>query len=185
LHIICRSPQPTLLIEAWHADVTDRYDFSLDDQRIEAKASSDRSRRHHFSFEQAYPPSSVTVFVASLYVERCTQGVSLGDLWERLRTIAAGDLRLIFKVERLCIDALGDAWRNSLSRAYDWALAEESLDFYRIDAIPRVTPSQPMGVDDIRFRSDLSMAQPISPADLHGTGRLLDAMLGSGTRHPS
>ncbi len=178
MFLILRSAQPRLLLEAWHADVAERYDFCCDDQRLEVKASSDRSRRHHFSFEQAYPPNPLTVIVASLYVEQCTQGVSLGDLWDRLRRIAAGNLDLVLKLERVCIEALGDAWHSSLPCAYDWQLAAESLSFYSIDGIPRVPQSQPIGVDDIHFRSDLGLAQPTLPADCRGTGRLLDAMFG-------
>jgi len=176
MFLICQSAHPGLLVQAWHAEASERYDFTWEDQRLEVKDSSDRSRRHHFSLEQAHPSESLTVLVASLYVERCTQGTSLGDLWNRLRTIASGNLDLILKLERVCIETLGDAWQTALSHCYDSILAAESLSFYDINRIPRVSSSQPLGVDEVRFRADLTLAEAVVPSEYHGTGRLFDAV---------
>ena len=72
LFLIAQSRQPTILVDAWHMLPEDRYDFAMDDQRIEVKSFSGSLRQHHFSLEQLQPPEGVKTLIASMLVEGFT-----------------------------------------------------------------------------------------------------------------
>lgn len=69
LFLISEARQPVLLVDAWHTEPEDRYDFAMDEQRIEVKSFSGQIRQHHFSLGQLHPPAGVNVLVASVRVE--------------------------------------------------------------------------------------------------------------------
>ena len=160
LFAILVASDPAIMVEAWHSLTTEHFDFSRGEERLEVKSSSGRSRDHAFSFEQVYPPSSVSVLVASVYVESQTNGRSLGFLWDRVvDATPSADARL--KVERVCVQSLGEDIREGRAFSGDWDLAVDSLAFYRITDIPRPPSDCPPGVSQVRFRSDLSLADPV------------------------
>jgi hypothetical protein len=177
LFIIVHAPDSLAMLEAWHSDVGDEADFSQGEERLEVKCSGDRTRRHYFSLEQVSPPADTMQLIASLFVEQAADGTTLGQLWERVRTIAAGSAELLLKIERVCLLALGETWQEARQRAYDAQRAAESLAFYNADEIPKVDGDLPEGVSEVRFRSDLSLVSPIDPLDYRGGRGLFDACL--------
>ena len=179
LFVIANAEDSRAMVQAWHSEACDRYDFSLGHERIEVKASGDRTRRHHFSFDQAYPPSGVVVVVASLFLEHCTNGTSLGQLWDRVREQVSEDADLMLKLERVCMETLGGSWQSASEREYDWELALDSIQFYDVENIPKVGVDQPDGVSDIVFRSDLSHATQVDEGLGAETGILFSALLGT------
>jgi hypothetical protein len=177
LFVIGCAKQPVVMLQAWHDAADERYDFSLGPQRIEVKSSGDRTRRHHFSLEQAYPPSGTDVLVASLFVEQAANGLGLGELWGKAREIAGSNSDLRLKVERICIDALGTSWSAAMSKRYDRQLAEQSLFFFDIRSMPRVSEEQPRGITDVRFRTDLTLVRPVDRKSYREAGPLFKAAL--------
>ena len=175
LFLIAASSDPLTLLDAWHSEPAGHFDFCSGDQRLEVKSSAERSRRHHFSFEQAYPPMGTAAFVASVFVERVGVGVSLGELWDRARDLAGDDADLRMKVERICMGTLGSSWQEAREECYDQQLAKESLAFFDVEAMPRIPESLPAGVSEVRFRSDLSTTAVTDPSDLASRGKLLGA----------
>ena len=165
LFSIMSARDPGMMIEAWHNDAMERFDFSLGYERLEVKSSSTRSREHIFGLEQVHPPSGERVLVASVYVEERASGTSLGSLWDRAAdTVSNAVARL--KVERICAQTLG---RDiGLGRAFcaDWAAAADSMTFYDVSDIPRPPSGLPPGVSDVRFRSDLRFADPVASTGL-------------------
>jgi hypothetical protein len=178
LFLILSASNPLSMIQAWHSDASERFDFSAGLQRIEVKSSGDRVRSHHFSFEQAYPPEGVDVIVASLFAESSTSGRTLGDLWDEARDIAGLNMEMRMKIEKLCMDSLGESWSAARSRSFDFQLAEQSLFFYRVIDIPRVSTPQSSEVSDIHFRSDISTTRPISAEFYRGIDPLFSAYFG-------
>ena len=179
LFTIVSASDPLAMLRSWRVDSVERFDFSNDEERIEVKCSSDRTRRHHFSLEQAYPPSGGTVLIASLFVEHSGAGTALGELWDQARDLAGADADLRMKVESVCIQTLGNSWREARSRAYDRELAGQSLAFYDAREIPRVAEKQPPGVSEVQFRSDLSLATPLDVGTLGALGPLFNACFGA------
>ncbi|MBU1692506.1 MAG: PD-(D/E)XK motif protein [Verrucomicrobia bacterium] len=175
LFVIRSSRDQSRLLRAWHSEAEERFDFGLDDQRLETKCSSTRDRRHHFSLEQAQPSAGLHVLIASLFVEGQTNGLTLGRLWDEIRDFAGGETELAMKIERVCCSALGASWNKAREKAFDEKLARESLAFYDAADIPRVSRAQPMGVTDIRFCSDLSRVKPINIKEFENDGSLFAA----------
>jgi len=165
LFVILSASDPGAMIDAWHSQSMEHFDFGRGGERLEVKSSSIRSREHMFSFEQVYPPSGASVLVASVYVEEQTNGRSLGNLWDRVVDAApSSEARL--KVEKVCIQTLGQDLGVGREFSADWNLAVESLAFYQVSDIPRPSADCPAGVSQLRFRSDLSLADPAETINL-------------------
>ncbi|HUU26884.1 MAG TPA: PD-(D/E)XK motif protein [archaeon] len=156
LFLINSAKNPYQMLEAWHNDLSEHFDFSQRASRIEVKSTGDRIRDHYFSLEQVYPAAGVSVVIASLFVEECTNGCSLSELWDKARQAAKNNLDLRLKVDKICVETLGSDWEQARSLSYDMRLAKQSLKFYRVEDIPKVSDNLPSGVSEVRFRSDLS-----------------------------
>ncbi len=161
LFLIVTSSEPMPLLRAWHAEPGERFDFSSGIDRFEVKSSGSRTRTHHFTYHQAYPPDELSVYVASLFVEECVGAISLGDLWDKGKSFAVADADLRLKVDQICMEVLGSDWERARERSFDDSLARNSLAFYDIRDIPKVSRDLPDGVSDVRFVSDLTRPNPL------------------------
>jgi len=178
LFLIVQARDSVVLLRAWHDEATEGIDFSRGSERIEVKCSADRMRRHFFSWEQVNPSAGTTQLIASLFVEPAAGGTTVGELWDRARALAAHDSDLRLKVEKVCLDSLGDGWQEARFMAYDAQRAAHSLLFYNVADVPKVSVELPPGVSEVRFRSDLSFAAPVGPASIHDRRELFRAMFG-------
>ena len=156
LFLIAQARQPDMLVEAWHTVPEDRYDFAMDNQRIEVKSFSGNIRLHHFSFEQLHPPEGTRALIASVFVENSQAGVSIEDLREKIQIRLSNNLDALLHLDRVIALTLGDTWQQASDARFDERLAEESLAFYETSAIPSVNPNLPSGVSGVHFRSDLT-----------------------------
>ena len=161
LFLISQARQPDILVDAWHTVVEDRYDFAMDDQRIEVKSFSGDIRLHHFSLAQLQPPDGIKALVASVSVESSQAGVSIADLREKIQTRLGSNLEALLHIDRVMALTLGDAWQQASDARFDNGLAEESLAFYETSKIPSVNPNLPIGVSEVRFRADLTEVSPV------------------------
>ncbi len=162
LFLISQACQSAILVDAWHIVPEDRYDFAMDDQRIEVKSFSGNTRLHHFSLEQLHPSDGIKVLVASVSVESSQAGDSITDLREKIQIRLGSNLDLLLHIDKVIALTLGDAWQRASDVRFDEKLAKESLVFYETSKIPSVNPNLPVSVSDVRFRSDLT---EIDPAD--------------------
>ncbi len=165
LLLIVRATNPIRMAESWHNEASERFDFASGSQRLEVKTSAERSRCHHFSYEQAYPVQGVQCVVASMFLEQSTGGRSLGDLWDEVRNILSAQLDLRVRIDEVCLSSLGNTWQQACSLAFDEQLAVASLAFFDVRDIPRLQQEVPNGISEIRFRSDLSLATRIQNTD--------------------
>ena len=177
LFLISQARQPAILVDAWHTVVEDRYDFAMDDQRIEVKSFSGDSRLHHFSLEQLHPPAGIKILVASVSVGNSQAGVSIGDLREKIQSRLGSNLDLLLHVDSVIALTLGDAWQQASDARFDERLAEESLAFYETSAIPSVNPNLPSGVSGVHFRSDLTECPTTQISHYPENHRLFKAVL--------
>jgi len=165
LFVILSASDPAMMVDAWHSQSMEHFDFGRGAERLEVKSSSIRSREHEFGFEQVYPPSGASVLIASVYVEEQTNGRSLGYLWDRVVDAApSSEARL--KIERVCAQTLGQDLGAGRAFSADWNLAGESLAFYHVTDIPRPSADCPPGVSQLRFRSDVGLADPVEASHL-------------------
>ena len=156
LFLITQSVQPAILVKAWHTLPEDRYDFAMEDQRIEVKSFSGSLRQHHFSLEQLHPPEGVKTLVASMRVERSQAGESITDLREKIQTHLSSESNLLLHLDTIIALTLGDGWQQADEACFDQRVAQESLAFYEAAAIPSVNPNLPSGVSRVHFQSDLT-----------------------------
>lgn len=150
---ICVSPRHA--IQAWRCATDDRYDFSIDEVRLEVKASRERARRHYISYEQCDPPAGALGILASVFVESSGGGMSLAELIESIEVRLKGHNASILRLHEVVADTLGQTLVTSLGERFDWQLAEQSLQFYELSDIPAIRGPLPRGVSQVRFRTDL------------------------------
>lgn len=110
------------LIEAWHRDPEDRYDFAFANERLEIKSTSGVGRLHHFSSSQLPPDPGILLTVISIRAERVAGGESISRLLRRIepRVSTTAFARLVQGVlSTVSIDSLA-------SHQYDRSLAISS-----------------------------------------------------------
>lgn len=168
LYAIHRSRSPNVAMQAWRSTVDDRFDFSIDDVRLEVKASSERIRAHSFSREQCNPPADTIGVLVSLFVESSGGGLSLNELIDRVEEQLDGDFGLCLKLHETVAATLGEGTPAALAMRFDEHLARSSLQVYELKNVPSVRGEVPSEVSQIRFRSDISR---VSPAHLSGLDR--------------
>jgi hypothetical protein len=156
LFLIRASGNPRRAIRAWRIDDRARFDFSDGDVRLEVKTASSRIRAHSFSYEQCNPPAGTIAAVASLLVERAAAGMVLLTLIDEIEHCVAGNADSVFKLHNIIAATLGTGLKEALSIGFDEQLASSSLLFFELDQIPAIRGSIPIGVSEVRFRSDLS-----------------------------
>ena len=177
LFLISQARQPAILVDAWHTVVEDRYDFAMDDQRIEVKSFSGDIRIHHFSLEQLHPPEDVKALVASVSVKSSQAGISITDLREKIQTHLGSNHDSLLHIDKVIALTLGDAWQQASSVRFDERLAEESLAFYETSKIPSVNRDLPSSVSGVRFRSDMTESPTTEISHYPEEYRLFKAVL--------
>ena len=177
LFLISQACQPAILVDAWHTVPEDRYDFAMNDQRIEVKSFLGDIRRHHFSLEQLHPPEGIKAIVASVSIESSQAGVSIADLREKIQTCLGSNLDKLLHIDRVIAHTLGDARQQASDARFDERIAEEALAFYETSKIPSVSPDLPTGVSEVRFRSDLTEIDPAESSLYCIEGGIFEAAL--------
>ena len=80
-------------------------------------------------------------------------------------------------IDKVIAFTLGDAWQQASNARFDNGLAEESLAFYETSKIPSVNPNLPIGVSEVRFRSDLTEVVPAENSFYRTEGGIFEAAL--------
>ena len=177
LYVISVAHSTAATVAAWRSKIDDRFDFSIDDVRLEVKASSTRQRAHEFSLEQCSPPPSTDGILISLFIETSGGGTSLLDLIDRIKTRLENDADLLLKLQATVAEGLGDNLSAALSIRFDESLAKSSLRVYELTSIPAIRGKLPPGVSQVRFRSDLSHTPVADPTVLKSRNRQLESLL--------
>ena len=174
LWIIAQAREPEVLLDAWHAEPSDAYDFNSGPERLEIKSSSQRTRKHSFSHRQLQPPTGTRVAIASVFVERSGGGPTISTLVERIRRRVANP-QALRRLDYIVASTLGTDWRTGVEAAFDSELASESHRFYTVDSVPSLPSDVPYGVSDIRYVSDLSGVQALVGEEMLEYGELFAA----------
>lgn len=160
LFVVRQSHNFAAMVDAWRTEDTDTYDFNFGLRRLEVKSTSGRRRSHYFSYEQVYPPNQTEAFVASVFVDRVPNGLSLGSLWDEIQGKLDDNDDLRLKLDQICIQSLGADWSEARTVTFDEQLAIESLAFFDVNNIPRVSSEQPIGISEIKFKASLEQSAP-------------------------
>ena len=174
LWLIAQARDPEALLDAWHAEPTDAYDFNSGPERIDVKSTSQSVRKHAFSHGQLKPPEGTRVAIASVFVQGSGGGPTVSALVGSIRSRVAS-IQVLKRLDYVVASTLGTDWRSGVEAAFDSELASESLRFYAADAVPSLASDIPSGVSDIRYVSDLSGAEALSADEMLEGGGLFAA----------
>jgi hypothetical protein len=166
LYLTYRSANPSRVLAAWRLDQNARFDFSEGDVRLDVKGTVGRLRAHIFSYEQCNPPSGTIAVVASLFVERSPVGIPLRSLMTGIEERIGTGTDLVLKLYDVVTTTLGTSLNEGLAAMFDMKLAESSLKVYNLEQVPGIRGPLPLGVSDVRFRSDLSGLSPLDVSSL-------------------
>ena len=176
LWLIANARDPVTLLDAWHAEATDVYDFNSGLDRLEVKSAGQRTRRHHFSHRQLSPPIGTLAVVASLFVESSGGGRTIASLLQQIR-VRVSEPRALMRLDHVVASTLGTDWRVGVDASFDSELASGSLRFYRVEDVPHLSSDIPRAIFDIRYISDLSATEALTCVEMVGYGDLFGAVL--------
>jgi hypothetical protein len=159
LFTICQSSNPEEAAKAWHATPQDRFDFSLNNCRVEVKTTRG-PRQHTFSFEQLVESPTVSILIASIIATESDNGVDVLQLTERtLSSVSNKDIQE--HVLKVVMRTLGPNIQEDVLKKYDYASARLAMRFFDSKDVPQPTPPPP-GVFQLRFKSDLQLVEDLN-----------------------
>jgi len=162
LYIIHVAESPANVLSAWRIENEDRFDFSIDNIRIEVKVSTSRDRAHFFSREQCFPPENTLGLLFSLFLDSAGGGLSLEELVKKIELQIGNDPKLNLKLHEGIVDCLGSNYLTAASARFDENVAKSSLQIYDLCSIPAVRNGVPDEVSRIKFYSDISRTPTVS-----------------------
>lgn len=153
LLLVVSSSDVPAMVDAWHAHVDARFDFSAEGSRLEVKATTKDERVHQFNLRQLKPVVGLEVVVASVMTTETGAGTPIGDLVTRLEHRLAKDVHRQMKVHQQVADTLGSDWTRHLGRKFDLRQASESLALLDPADVPQVNYG-PAEVLEVRLTVD-------------------------------
>jgi len=159
LFVINMSSNVKQLMEAWHQDEVDRYDFSSNLINLEIKSRSKlKPVDAHFSNNQAYPPrGSKKTMICSVYVNSNSSGLSILNLKDEIsQKIKSPSLKK--KLETNFYKILGDNINNDeINLSYDAEIASKNCLIFDLDKIPKIPNEDiPPEIISFSFKVDLT-----------------------------
>ena len=182
LLIISESSDPHMLIQSWHATPAERWDFASGNQRIEVKSTTGVVRSHYFSLDQLSPPTSTSLVIASIFVERAGGGSSAEDLSCQIRKMLPHYPESLLKLDEVVVTSLGLSWQSTIEECFDLECALDSLRYFDAHVIPSIRCSLSPQISDVRFRADLSECVTVECDELRKRGGIFSAL---GSRRPT
>ncbi|WP_349897487.1 PD-(D/E)XK motif protein [Parafrigoribacterium soli] len=162
LWLMSQVSNPLRLAKAWHMDATARFDFSLENARIEVKTTERQTRTHRFSLAQLEVQPKPT-WIASIVVVGDASGSSISDLLIALLNSLppaekAQVARKALEVVAGDLEATSD-FRFAPSGAAPLALVEAQN-------IPRVAVPKNAAISDVVFSVDISRECAVADVSL-------------------
>jgi hypothetical protein len=155
LLVIATSADPGALVDAWHARVDQRFDFSADGSRLEVKTTEKDVRVHTFELHQLKPPAGATLRIASVMTTETHAGTSIESLIEKVQDVLGGDADRQVKVHQQVAATLGSDWIHHLGHRFDETQAKETLAVIDPALVPQVE-DPPQGVLSVTLTVDCS-----------------------------
>lgn len=159
LLVIEQSAYPMTMVNAWHADPSAKYDFTLGRDKIEVKSTSGEKRQHSFSYDQLNPSAHSRLLIASTIVRESGKdkdGLSVYDLYQKIsKRLIVADYRL--KLYKVIAETVGQDIDKLKGLCYDYVQAVDSLKFYDAQKVPHVMKEGiQQYVSKVKFDSDLT-----------------------------
>lgn len=151
LLLIDSSANPKSAISCWHIDFDDRYDYSINNARIEIKTTTSSVRQHRFTSRQLPPIHGVKLWVASVQLAEVAVGATVSSLFDRI--VAKVDLVSAQKLLDVIVETIGLPPGAILEPQFDLDASAASIRLFVSDVIP--TPAVSPGVSDLKWTAYL------------------------------
>ena len=177
LFLIENSSNPKSIMNYWHNLPEEKFDFNAGVERIEVKSSSNFERKHIFSAEQLNPPSDTQVLIASIFLKQHNSGMNIQQLLESISKKVNYDFETADKLNSIVFRTLGSSLEHSIGIKFDYAIALQSLQFYRhqdIDKIEEIHIGN--NVSEVKYKSDLTKISPVEVGKLKDKQILFNAL---------
>ena len=148
----------------WHSEVTRRFDFSCEGNRVEVKITTRPGRTHYFSHRQIYAIEGEEIVIASLIATEDDSGISLRQLIQECRSALLGTPDYL-KLEKAVRQA-GMESSTETGPVFGVAEAAESLAWFRSTDVPHFRVPEPAGVTETRYKVALSTAPRVTAMEL-------------------
>lgn len=145
-----------LMINSWHADPKDKWDFVKSNDILEVKTYSGSKREHHFRYEQLNPSQKSNLIVASLYCINQTSGDTVFDLKRNILE-SIDDINLSEKFTNTFIKQLGIDFLEEDAHEYSLEQSINEMRLISSDDVPKIHDKAMIdeGVSNITFISNL------------------------------
>lgn len=165
LLVIEQSRMPEMLIEVWHRNPNDKFDFTHGKDKIEVKSTASEERKHSFSIGQLNPSKSSNLVIASIIVRPSAlseTGFSIKNLFDKLQE-KISSTRTKLKLLKGFASIIGIDSNSFFSLAFDYVTACDTLQYYEASTIPHIDSAfVPAGVSDVSFTSDLKGVEALN-----------------------
>ena len=165
LLVIEQSCMPEMLIEAWHRNPNDKFDFTHGKDKIEVKSTAGEERKHSFSIGQLNPSKSSNLVIASVIVRPSAlseTGLSVKNLFDKLQA-RINSTKVKLKLLKGIASIIGVESNSFFSLAFDYVTACDTLQYYEASTIPHIDSALvPVGVSDVSFISDLKGVEALN-----------------------
>ncbi len=156
LFIIEQSKDPIYLLNSWHVEPTDKFDFNDGKDLIEVKATTGPVREHTFAIEQLHPSDGAELVISSVFVMKSPMGTNILDLVDRISN-KIDDVEALIRLREIVTQTLGTHIDEVAKIYFDYNYSNSSLRFFDYRNIPKISLSDvPSGVTSIHFRSNLT-----------------------------
>lgn len=151
LIVIEQTLVPDYLVQSWHKSIKDKFDFNDGKDKIEVKSTSKNKRIHSFSNNQLNPNENSKLLIASVFVIETGIGKNVFDIMNLIkRKLKNKDLG--FRIDEIVIETLGSNFEESFEIFFDYQLAVDSLQYYKVSDIPKIKiVNIPDEVTNVRF----------------------------------
>lgn len=177
LFLIAESKEPATLVRCWHCIPEEKFDFNNGEERVEVKSSGSGLRIHTFSLDQINSPTDTRTIIASVFVKQASTGKSISELQNEISDRLPEHIELIEKLQMQVALTLGKTIGDSIKMKFDFQVAKDSLRFYKAEDIPKIlVDNVPSLVTDVRFKSDLTDINTVTPSEVSGDSGLFIAI---------
>jgi len=161
LFIIKHLKAKELLIEAWHPETNDTFDFLIRNHALEIKTTEKNDRKHIFKYEQLNSKNT-KIIIGSILIRKSRSGSSLLDLKnDILKQINNNDLKE--KLQEMYDIYTGSKIQRELDEVrHSCEYAEDHVKFFDSNKVPRIKETPMSGLRNIKFESNLNGIESIN-----------------------
>ncbi len=157
LFLIVRSVDPNYLINSWHTNSHDTFDFNDGIDKLEVKSTLSSKRVHIVSNNQLYPSSNSKLLFCSIMLQESGLGTTIFDLIKMIESLLNNDFKSINKLHNIVFSTLGNSLEKSSETFFDFNYAKDNLKFFYFEEIPRIDLNYiPKQISDLKFKCDFS-----------------------------